>query len=343
MIKLKKLLTASILSIGLATAPVLVSPASADGIEPPAPPTCVKQDGTTVCKAEASSASGTHINIKNHDVAKAEGKTVVYFIKANGASKKQMDAKKIRLPKQRRLWTSYYNTSHQEVWHWKTYPKGKVFVKGKDGWFHDPECYNKVKIKTKNQVPKRDRIYGEIVIKQFVTAVATARADALGKGWASASCKTANSSAYGMGYYEIAGHAVSRAKARATSWVKAQQKARNSINRKIESVRSEAAAKAMASASVKAVGTAAANAHCEYSESRTTTPVTTTCESVYGPGYTGSYPSCTKDGTATPPPPSDAPGPNPPPSGGTGDPGSNQCYDPETGQPVDPGTPGAWC
>jgi hypothetical protein len=43
---------------------------------------------------------------------------------------------------------------------------------------------------------------------------------------------------------------------------------------------------------------------------------------------------CVKDGSTTPPPPPSAPGPNPPPSGGTGDPGSNQCYDEITGQPV---------
>lgn len=45
---------------------------------------------------------------------------------------------------------------------------------------------------------------------------------------------------------------------------------------------------------------------------------------------------CVKNGYETPPPPVEAPGKNPPPSGGEGDPGSNMCYDEETGQPVPP-------
>ena len=56
------------------------------------------------------------------------------------------------------------------------------------------------------------------------------------------------------------------------------------------------------------------------------------CE--YGSVWNG-Y-ECVKDGSTTPPPPTEAPGPNPPPSGGEGDPGSNQCYDEETGEPVQP-------
>lgn len=90
---------------------------------------------------------------------------VVARIQANGATKAQMKGHKIRLHKSMRLWTSYLNTSDQEVWHWKTYPKGKVFVKGSDGWYHDPKCWNKVKIKTKK--PVGHKIYGKIKVVQY--------------------------------------------------------------------------------------------------------------------------------------------------------------------------------
>ncbi len=94
--------------------------------------------------------------------------------------------------------------------------------------------------------------------------------------------------------------------------------------------------------------------------SHTTTkpPKTQTCLSVFGPGYTGIFPNCRKTTidpgghTVIPSPPAKAPGPYPAPvpvttTGSNGlpttQPTSNQCYDPTTGTPVPPGTPGAWC
>jgi len=82
-----------------------------------------------------------------------------------------------------------------------------------------------------------------------------------------------------------------------------------------------------------------------------------TCESVLGPGYLGTYPNCRKSAVdssgspVVPPPPSNAPGTNPAPvpvptvinGTPTTEPTSSQCYDPTTGLPVPPGTPGAWC
>lgn len=59
---------------------------------------------------------------------------------------------------------------------------------------------------------------------------------------------------------------------------------------------------------------------------------TPTCPEVYGPGYTGQYPNCTKDGTSTPEPDPETPGENPDPAD-PGTPGS-QCYSETTGQPV---------
>jgi hypothetical protein len=82
--------------------------------------------------------------------------------------------------------------------------------------------------------------------------------------------------------------------------------------------------------------------------SRTTTPPTTTrpptthttppktCLSEYGPGYSGTYPDCHKDGSpgVQPTQPPQAPGPNPQPDP-EHDPGSHECYDPNTGAPLD--------
>lgn len=65
-----------------------------------------------------------------------------------------------------------------------------------------------------------------------------------------------------------------------------------------------------------------------------------TCEDVYGPGYTGEYPNCTKDGTTTPVPDPGTPGENPDPAD-PGTPGS-QCYSETTGQPV-PTNPDGTC
>jgi hypothetical protein len=87
-------------------------------------------------------------------------------------------------------------------------------------------------------------------------------------------------------------------------------------------------------------------------------PPPKTCYSVYGPGYSGSYPNCHKSSvdshgnTVVPAPPHNAPGPNPAPvpvptTGPNGEPTTqpttSQCYDPNTGVPVSPDTPGAWC
>lgn len=68
--------------------------------------------------------------------------------------------------------------------------------------------------------------------------------------------------------------------------------------------------------------------------SKTTTPPKT-CESVYGPGYSGEYPNCHKDGSPTGQPTqrTSAPGKNPDPDP-TDPAGSNQCYDDQTGKPV---------
>lgn len=89
---------------------------------------------------------------------------------------------------------------------------------------------------------------------------------------------------------------------------------------------------------------------------RTTPPTHTTttkppkdCADVFGPGYKGTFPNCKKDGSASvqPTQPPSAPGTNPAPvpvtKSNTTQPTSAQCYDPVTGDPVPPGTPGAWC
>jgi hypothetical protein len=75
----------------------------------------------------------------------------------------------------------------------------------------------------------------------------------------------------------------------------------------------------------------------------TPTPTTPpkTCHSVYGPGYSGTYPNCHKDGSKSvqPTQPASATGTNPAPNP-TNNPGSNKCYSETTGQPVTPNPDG---
>lgn len=139
--------------------------------------------------------------------------TVLAYVQANGANKKQMRGEKLRLKQSKSLLTSYYNQAGQEVWHHKTYPKGKVFVKGKDGWWHDPDCWNKLKTK-KKKVKPRLIVRGKVkVVKRFVfTASSTALAQGDAAAKARAWCVGFGSEAEGIG----SGNASFRTEATAT-------------------------------------------------------------------------------------------------------------------------------
>jgi hypothetical protein len=315
--------------------------AFADNNTLPSAPACsTNAQGTTLCVSAASSVSSSSVSVTDANAASAHGATNVYFIQSHGATHSQMKGKKVRIKKSMTLWTSYYNSSHHEVWHWKTYPRGYTFVKGSDGWYHDPHCWNKVKIKTKKHVGHK--VYGKIVVHQFWTLKVNSKVVAMGNGRAAASCENNGAKAFATASYMFQVTGTSSATVTGDSWTTVRNRSAAAGKKLLQNLKTRMLVEARTSVSVKASGQAAASANCS-SSSTPGTPTPPTCESVYGPGYTGTYPNCTKDGTTTPPPPTTAPGPNPPPSGGTGDPGSNQCYDPVTGTPVPPGTPGAWC
>ncbi len=69
-----------------------------------------------------------------------------------------------------------------------------------------------------------------------------------------------------------------------------------------------------------------------------------TCLTAFGPGYSGTFPACPKDGSSRvqPTQPRQAPGTNPAPApASSGDPGSNQCYSLDKGLPVPPNPDGS--
>jgi hypothetical protein len=223
--------------------------------------------GSEIVNSFSSASSTTHTAASAvNGVSISSSVKVVSYIQAHGATKAQMHGKKIRLKKAMTLWTSYFNVAGQQVWHWKTYPKGKVFVKSSDGWFHDPVCWNKVKIKTKKVVPQRFKLRGKIkVVKSFTftaTATSTVTGDASAK--AHAWCKTSTSAAEafgtGTGHYFASATATGSgrtwaiAKARASSsaagklWLKAKSKTNVQLT-----VKTQAEGTATADATAKAV------------------------------------------------------------------------------------------
>lgn len=94
---------------------------------------------------------------------------VVSYIQEKGATKAQMHGKKFRLKHSERKWTSYFDTNGHEVWHWKWYPKGYLFVKGRDGYWHDPHCWNKVVGIPNGKKHIGRKVYGKIkIVQKFV-------------------------------------------------------------------------------------------------------------------------------------------------------------------------------
>lgn len=200
---------------------------------------------------------------------------VVSRIQANGATKAQRQGHKIRINKRMTLWTSYYNTSGQEVWHWKTYPRGKVFIKGSDGWYHDGVCWNKVKIKTKKHVGHK--IYGKIKIVQYFVFQAVSVAEVSdyvtvkAKAWDNTDTCHAEASGSGNASFYASAYASLQGTVKAA--VLAQVKAQSSAN-----LSAKLAGKTLvdihgqtsASASGQAIAEASAYAVC-----RTSTPPST--------------------------------------------------------------------
>ncbi len=324
------LVSVATLALGLVG---LSSPSFAGGSNTP---TCTVNDaGTTLCSSASAGAASTSISITNADKATAKGVTNVYFVQSKGATKAQKRGTHYTLKHATTLKTSW-RVDRGFGWHAKTYPKGYTFIKGKDGYWHDPKCWNSVVGIPKGKTKVGHMIRTKIIVHQYWTAKATAKATASGSGVASASCTVNGASAFAKATYELMASATASATVKGSSWASASAAARSAAQRKLSSLKSQAQATAMATASVKASASAVAGANC-FSSSTPGTPVPPTCESVYGPGYTGTYPNCTKDGTTTPAPPTTAPGPNPtdPPVGQPGGSGSHQCWSETTGLPVD--------
>lgn len=118
--------------------------------------------------------------------------TVLAYIQASGATASQARGRKITLGRNRCLRTSYKNTAGKEVWHTKCYARGKRFIKGRDGFWHDPVCWNKVVgLPRGKRLPSGAKLVtGSVKIVQSFVFSATARAkvqdysEASAKAWA---------------------------------------------------------------------------------------------------------------------------------------------------------------
>jgi hypothetical protein len=188
---------------------------------------------TITSESSSSSADEAFVTASASIDASANARTLAY-IKANGMSKSDSPkkAKSIKLKKRGCYNTSYRNYAGKEVWHNKCYSKGKVFKLGKDGWYHDPNCYNKIVIKGKKLPKKAIIIKGSVkIVKSFkYTATASAKANAYATASAKAWCKnewnsadaeaTATSSAYAFASASASGSTKGSAEASAKSAAK---------------------------------------------------------------------------------------------------------------------------
>ena len=257
---LKKL---SLLFVALfVVAGLLIRPAFADDT--------VKSDSgvkTVKSSSEGYVVDAAKVTAKASIDVKANAKTLAY-IKAGGMAKADhanpKKPKSIKLAKAGSYYTSYKNHAGKTVWHKKAYKKGKVFHLGKDGWYHDPDCYNKVVIKGKKLPKKAIVIKGKVkIVKSFTyKAEAEAKATITAKAGAKAWCKTDQSSAEASASALATGSAKAKAsakgKTKASAEAAAKKAAKNlALSAKFQSslkakLEVEASANAKASASAKA-------------------------------------------------------------------------------------------
>jgi hypothetical protein len=203
---------------------------------------------------------------------------VVSRIQANGATKAQRHGHKIRIHKRMKLWTSYYNTSGQEVWHWKTYPRGKVFIKGSDGYYHDGVCWNKVKIKTRKPVGRK--IYGKIKIVQYFVFQAKSVAEvsdyvtAKAMAWDNSDTCHAEASGSGSASFYASAYAYLSGTVRSTLLAQVKQQSSANLSAKLAGKSLvDIHGQTSASASGQAVAEAAAYAVCKSNTPPSSPPV----------------------------------------------------------------------
>lgn len=123
----------------------------------------VKTVDQSVTATSKTSATSTSVNSVKIDLRTT---VLLEYIQSKGATKSQTKgAKTYKLPKAKKLWTSYKRNG-KTVWHWKYYGKGHKFyyadpkktyklangkrVKG-DGRWHDRPCWNKIALKVKKK------------------------------------------------------------------------------------------------------------------------------------------------------------------------------------------------
>lgn len=232
-----------------------------------------KSNGTGNCSEIVPSASQseahastelTDVSVNGVDINKT---TVVARVQAKGATKAQKKGEHLRLKKSKTLWTSYINTSSQEVWHRKFYKKNYLFIKGVDGYFHDPHCWNKVAVKGKKPGVK---ITGKVkIVKRFkfqvsATATVSDHVTARAVAWANATGCHAEASAKAEASFNASASA--SVKGRVLIQVKAQAKATSEGDLSVKlgakslvDIHSDVAAQATGKATADAV----AKAKCE--------------------------------------------------------------------------------
>lgn len=221
---------------------------------------------TVTSQTSMASSSTSSKNTSVNGISVSSKTTVLEYIQAKGATSSQKKAKTYTLKKSMKLYTSYYNTAGKEVWHYKTYPKGKKFYySSKDKWYHDSVCWNKVK------TPTEKKKVGT-VIKGSVKIVKTHSfkvwAKTTAKGSASvtvrAYCKTEYTSAEAYATASASYSAFAEAYAYGSTKTSATLSATSNAKKLALKLQLETKmkAKAAASASGKAAASASAKVNC---------------------------------------------------------------------------------
>lgn len=116
--------------------------------------------------SSSSTAAASVTSVNGFSLKAAQRNELVAYVNANGMpDSQQAKAKSITLKKGMTLKTSYVNIYGQEVWHMKFYAKGYTFYLGADGWYHDPECNNKVVVKQSKKRPPKGHIFIKAKVK----------------------------------------------------------------------------------------------------------------------------------------------------------------------------------
>lgn len=239
------------------------------------PPT---SGSTITSESSSSSTDEARVTSAGSIDATANAKTLAY-IKASGMAKsdhKYSKPKSITLGKSASYYTSYKNYAGKEVWHWKKYSKGKKFYLGRDGWYHDPNCYNKIAIKGKKKPKSAIVVSGSVkIVKSFTyvakaSATVTATAKATAKAW----CRNEWTSAEATAEAYSSASAEASASASGYTKVSAEASAKGSAKSLALSASFQSSIKLRVLADAQAKATADASAKVTCASGPTTPPAT---------------------------------------------------------------------